>query len=133
MTGKFTPEDDRQRPLPVGLLCRGAKKRLHQRRGTPVQRVAFMLENTDNALRHEAKTQSASAGQEAFEAFLSIVSDFHALGLSASGDLMLTAQTLWAGLHGLVALLIARPAFSWVERDLLIAAHVRMLRRGALR
>ena len=96
-------------------------------------RVAFMLENTDNALRHEAKTQSASAGQEAFEAFLSIVSDFHALGLSASGDLMLTAQTLWAGLHGLVALLIARPAFSWVERDLLIAAHVRMLRRGALR
>jgi hypothetical protein len=45
-------------------------------------------------------------------------------------DVLLTTQTLWAGLHGLVSLLIARAEFPWVERETLIAAHIAMLRRG---
>lgn len=46
---------------------------------------------------------------------------------------MAAAQVLWAGLHGLVALLIARPEFPWVDREKLIATHVAMLARGALK
>ncbi|VTO22224.1 Uncharacterised protein [Klebsiella variicola] len=38
-------------PLPVGLLCRGANQRLDQRRGTPIQRVAFMLEKRGDKKR----------------------------------------------------------------------------------
>ena len=35
-------------------------------------------------------------------------------------DVEATAQILWASIHGLTSLLIARPKFPWVERDRLI-------------
>jgi hypothetical protein len=41
-------------------------------------------------------------------------------------------QSIWAGLHGLVSLLIARPDFPWVERETLIARHLEMLADGLL-
>jgi AcrR family transcriptional regulator len=40
----------------------------------------------------------------------------------------LVSQTVWTTLHGLVSLLIARPEFPWVERELLIGTVV----QGAL-
>lgn len=41
------------------------------------------------------------------------------------------AQSAWASLHGLVALLLARPEFPWVERDMLIRAHLDRVVQGA--
>jgi hypothetical protein len=43
------------------------------------------------------------------------------------------AQSIWAGMHGLVSLLIARPGFPWAEREALVAGHVRMLAAMAMR
>ena len=40
-------------------------------------------------------------------------------------DLEVAAQSLWANQHGLVALLLARPGFPWVERERLVDHHVR--------
>ncbi len=42
------------------------------------------------------------------------------------------AQVLWASLHGLVALLIARTHFPWEDRDRLAAAQVEVLLTGVL-
>ncbi len=39
--------------------------------------------------------------------------------------LMILCQSLWATLHGLVSLLIARPDFPWADRGRLIADHSR--------
>ncbi|MCX7283437.1 MAG: TetR/AcrR family transcriptional regulator, partial [Novosphingobium sp.] len=39
----------------------------------------------------------------------------------------LAAQTVWAGMHGLVSILLTRPEFPFVERSRLISAHLDLL------
>jgi hypothetical protein len=57
----------------------------------------------------------------------------HAQGLTRSIDPEQLAQSLWAGMHGLVSLLIARPEFPWVERETLIRGHLDLLVYAAMR
>lgn len=97
-------------------------------------RVAFMVEKSHDGSFH-ARTggRPMAAGIEAFQAFVALISNLHAAGLTADDDPLRLTQTLWAGLHGLTSLLIARPEFPWVEREALIAGHIAMLRRGALK
>ena len=97
-------------------------------------RVAFMIEKSHNGEFLE-KTQNRPliAGLEAFQVFRDMVGEYQALELTVLDDPQLATQTLWAGLHGLVSLLIARSEFPWVDRESLISAHIAMLRRGALK
>lgn len=95
-------------------------------------RVAFMLEKAADFIE-KADGRPLEAGLEVFQIFHEIMMGFHAQGLMAGEDPLTVTQSLWAGLHGLVALLIARADFPWVERETLIATHVAMLRRGALK
>lgn len=97
-------------------------------------RVAFMIEKShDGTFLARTGGRAMQAGVEAFGAFLGMVADLQAHGLTLDEDPERLTQTLWAALHGLVSLLVARPEFPWVERESLIAAHIAMLRRGALR
>ncbi|MBO9543239.1 TetR/AcrR family transcriptional regulator [Caulobacter sp.] len=97
-------------------------------------RVAFMLEKSvDGSFLEKTGGRPMIAGKEVFHVFVEMVSELHTKGLMAGGDVMAATQSLWAGLHGLVSLLIARPEFPWVDRAPLIATHVAMLRRGALK
>ena len=41
------------------------------------------------------------------------------------------AQSTWAAMHGLVALLLVRHEFPWVERQALVSIHLARLCRGA--
>ncbi|WP_184722114.1 TetR/AcrR family transcriptional regulator [Caulobacter sp.] len=95
-------------------------------------RVAFMLEKGAGFIE-QTDGRPMEAGLEVFHVFYEIISGFHAQGLMAGDDPLAVTQSLWAGLHGLVALMIARADFPWVEREKLIATHVAMLRRGALK
>jgi AcrR family transcriptional regulator len=97
-------------------------------------RVAFMLEKSvDGSFLEKTGGRPMIAGKEVFQVFVEMVGELHAGGLMAGDDVMAATQSLWAGLHGLVSLLIARPEFPWVDREPLIATHVAMLRRGALK
>ncbi|WP_425995714.1 TetR/AcrR family transcriptional regulator [Caulobacter sp. DWR1-3-2b1] len=97
-------------------------------------RVAFMIEKGQNGeFLDKTNNRPMIAGKEAFAMFCQIVAGYRAAGMTVLDDITITTQTLWAGLHGLVSLLIARPEFPWVERETLIAAHIAMLRRGALK
>lgn len=97
-------------------------------------RVAFMLEKSvDGSFLEKTGGKPMAAGKEVFHVFVEMVGELHAGGLMAGDDVMAATQSLWAGLHGLVSLLIARPEFPWVDRGPLIATHVAMLRRGALK
>jgi AcrR family transcriptional regulator len=97
-------------------------------------RVAFMIEKShDGSFLARAGGRGMLAGVDTFQAFVAMIADLHAHGLTVGDDPLRLTQTLWAGLHGLVSLLIARPEFPWVEREALIAGHIAMLRRGALR
>jgi AcrR family transcriptional regulator len=95
-------------------------------------RVAFMIEH-DKGDDHPVTERFLAAGLEAFNAFLTAVRSLHAKGLTTDDDPERLTQNLWATSHGLVSLLIARPTFPWVEREGLIAAHVALLRRAALK
>jgi hypothetical protein len=39
---------------------------------------------------------------------------------------------IWAHVHGLTSLLIARPEFPWVDREALIEAHIRWVPDAAV-
>lgn len=97
-------------------------------------RVAFMIEKSQQGeFLERTGNRPMIAGLEAFQMFCDIVGEYQAADLTVLDDVPVTTQTLWAGLHGLVSLLIARAGFPWVERETLIAAHIAMLRRGALK
>jgi AcrR family transcriptional regulator len=97
-------------------------------------RVAFMLEKSvDGTFLEKTGGRPMLAGKEVFAVFVEMIGELQAQGVMAGDDVVAATQSLWAGLHGLVSLLIARPEFPWIEREALIATHVAMLRRGALK
>jgi AcrR family transcriptional regulator len=97
-------------------------------------RVAFMVEKgLDGSYKERVGDRPMMAGIGAFQRFAEIVGEMRDAGLTHDDDVQRMTQTLWAGLHGLVSLLIARADFPWVEREVLIACHIALLRRGTLK
>ncbi|MFN9847320.1 MAG: TetR/AcrR family transcriptional regulator [Alphaproteobacteria bacterium] len=99
-------------------------------------RVAFMIEGPHGrvAVAGPADESDVSIpGHTAFDILRRMIADLHALGLGGGDDPERMAQSIWAGMHGLVSLLIARPGFPWAEREALVAGHVRMLAAMAMR
>lgn len=82
-------------------------------------RVAFMIESPNQS--EAQKLRIMAAGQRAFGVLLDACRT--ATGVDDPQTHAL-AQSMWASVHGLVALLLARGHFPWVERDTLIEAHL---------
>ena len=88
-------------------------------------RVAFMLE-AGSAEDKGGDDAVLAAGIETFTVHRGCVADY--LGPAADEDeVTLVAQSMWASLHGLVSLFIARPGFPWVDREQLINHHLQTL------
>ncbi len=91
-------------------------------------RVAFMLDEVrpceGMAIGADLDTldPAMAAGMRCFEIMQQVV--FELMG-GASPQAELTAQMIWAHVHGLTSLLIARPEFPWADRDALIEAYIR--------
>ncbi|WP_397400374.1 TetR/AcrR family transcriptional regulator [Phenylobacterium sp.] len=99
-------------------------------------RVAFMIEGPHGRVAVEGPADESDVsvpGHTAFDILRRMIADLHRRGLGAGDDPERMAQSIWAGMHGLVSLLIARPGFPWVEREALVAGHVRMLAAMAMR
>lgn len=89
-------------------------------------RIAFMLERAN--LLPEDKVAIQMAGKRAF----AMLHDLFKQVRQADDDYTAAlAQSTWASMHGLVALMLARPAFPWVERTLLIDLHLDKVCRDA--
>jgi len=67
---------------------------------------------------------NGSMGQRAFELLGSSVAECMAAGVLRTGDVALTAQTFWAGIHGVTSLLNTHGGFPFVERERLAASMV---------
>ncbi|WP_353216365.1 TetR/AcrR family transcriptional regulator [Sandarakinorhabdus sp.] len=78
-------------------------------------RVAFLMDMPE----HSAADREAVvvAGVGAFAVLRALIAETHP-------DPDMVAQSAWAGLHGLVALLLARREFPWAARAQLISHHV---------
>lgn len=84
----------------------------------------------------EATAGAQSAAQELgatlFRSFERVVEDVEASG-RLRGGAKATAQALWAGGHGVVSLMITKPYFDWVEREVLTATLLDGLFAGLLK
>lgn len=99
-------------------------------------RVAFMIEGPLGRVAVAGPVDESDVsvpGHTAFDILRRMIADLHRRGLGAGDDPERMAQSVWAGMHGLVSLLIARPGFPWAEREALVAGHVRMLADMAMR
>lgn len=82
-------------------------------------RVAFMLERPDGDIAgHDAVHK---AGMTSFEILHDLFREVRGID---NDETAARAQSTWASMHGLVALLLARREFPWVERAMLIRLHL---------
>lgn len=102
------PEKD-----PVAFLKKGARLYVEFGLENPeVYKFAFLILRPD--------TPKARIPHQAYQALKESVTAcvdqrrFHPV------DIETTSQALWAGIHGVTALLIMRPSFPWVSKDKLI-------------
>lgn len=86
-------------------------------------RIAFMLEDPD-CTELDLDDPAMSTGLNAFGGLRALIAELRGID-DAETDAL--AQSIWASVHGLVALLLARPLFPWVERAALVGLHLEML------
>ena len=71
-------------------------------------------------------------GIDLFRAFEVVVEEAEAKGLLRAGAHE-TARTLWAGVHGVVSLMITKPYFDWPSREVLGRTMLDALFTGLLK
>jgi AcrR family transcriptional regulator len=92
--------------------------------------VTFILRAPiyEKPAHHE--TRKAKTGKACIDHMRCIVRRCMEEGKIKNADLEETSQSLWAGIHGLTALLITNPGFPFVEREKLIQRTLEVLVRG---
>lgn len=103
--------------------------------------LAFGFENP-NAYRlvycttptkpHDPESVTQQLGRELYQRFLGAIGEVEAAGRLAV-EAGVAAQVLWAGVHGLVSLIITKPHFEWEDQQVLAAATLDALLKGLLR
>jgi AcrR family transcriptional regulator len=68
--------------------------------------------------------------QSTFGVLAAFIADLKASGRTVDVDAQTLAQSIWASMHGLVSLMIAKPQFPWAEREHLIRSHTLLLARA---
>lgn len=95
--------------------------------------IAFMLDLDVGAHESPSDTDGAGqiAGMTAFAMFRDKIAALQAVGFIQGGPIDVMAQCIWAAMHGLCALFLARPYFPWEDRSALISAHIALIVQGA--
>jgi AcrR family transcriptional regulator len=93
--------------------------------------LVFVSRRTEELPR--ARDGHEKLGMQAFQRFFECVQAAVQAGLTEDDDTQRLTQQLWAAIHGLVALLLLRPDFRWIDLDSLIGGHVTMLMSGVTR
>lgn len=93
-------------------------------------RLAYMTRPIE--LREGAQSAARELGHELFRSFERAVEDVAAAGL-LRGDPGIAAQVFWAGVHGVVSLMITKPYFDWADRETLVTSLLDGLIAGLLR
>lgn len=136
-------------------ICNGVLRQLLERNRElvakpvdPVTRVRMMLEaymrwalehpnayqlvySTPRPLSAEAWPEdTVDLSTQCYEIFCGVVREIAAAGRLRSGSADSAAQALWMSCHGVVALLIARPAFAWAPTQELLDVTLDGLMHG---
>jgi AcrR family transcriptional regulator len=92
--------------------------------------VTFLLKSPPPEDDAAGESRMAKAGQQCFDGLRGAVRRCMEEGKIRNADLEETSQAMWAGAHGLTALLITQTCFPFVERDRLIHRMVEILVKG---
>ena len=95
--------------------------------------VTFILKAAPYEKPGGREKRKAKTGQQCFNDMRNIVRRCMEEGKIKQADLEETSQALWAGIHGLTALLITQPGFPFVEREKLIRRQIEILVGGLSR
>lgn len=95
-------------------------------------RVAFMLERPGGGGRDGGGPDDAAKLAAGLAAFGVMRDFFRAVRDDAGPATDVAAQSCWAAMHGLVALLLTRPGFPWADRAALVDRHLYTVARAAL-
>jgi hypothetical protein len=94
-------------------------------------RIAFMSESVQIKAWWKPQDMTLSPEtQSTYGVLHRELAELHGRGLTVDIDTSALTQSVWSSMHGLVSLLIAKPGFPWVERELLISSHLRLMARG---
>ncbi|NEX94485.1 TetR/AcrR family transcriptional regulator [Caulobacter sp. 17J65-9] len=120
-----------ERPMdPVAKLRAMSEAYMHFGLANPnAYRLVFLtrpLEATEGA-----QDVAQRLGRQAYDRFAKVVAEAAATG-RIKGDVDQVAQILWAGGHGLIALMITKPYFEWAAQDVLIKGMMDALFEGVL-
>jgi len=129
-------------------------KKIYEQDISPLEKIEAMgwayisdgLENRDfyeltfltNSIRAESANESQlceisdSPAFKAYNLLVQVVKESQEEGSFSGRDVLLISQTMWAGLHGLVSLIITHPEFPWVDKEHLIKNMLRTLLQGSL-
>jgi len=93
-------------------------------------RLVYMTRPSE--LREGPQSAAREMGTALFRTFEQVVEELEAGGRLRS-DARTTAQAFWAGGHGVISLMIAKPYFDWVDRDHLVTTLLEGLFAGLLK
>jgi AcrR family transcriptional regulator len=79
-----------------------------------------------------AQSVAQRLGRQTFASFQGTVAELAAAG-RLKGEAPVAAQTLWAGVHGVVSLIITKPYFDWAPLEVLTGAMLDALFDGLLK
>jgi len=91
-------------------------------------KVTFMMPQA--VVDPETRPRSREMGQKAFGNLRGMLAECSEKELIEMDDLETTAQAVWATVHGLTSLMIAKPNYPWADRDRLIDTLLGNLMRG---
>jgi AcrR family transcriptional regulator len=83
--------------------------------------------------RHGAQSAAQQMGAELFRTFEELLAQLIAADRLRVANARLAGQVFWAGAHGIVSLVITKPYFGWVERDLLTKTMIDTLLTGLIK
>jgi AcrR family transcriptional regulator len=92
--------------------------------------VTFILRAAPYRESGRRETRKAKTGHQCFDDMRNLVRRCMEDGKMKNADVEETSQALWAGIHGVTALLITQPGFPFVERERLIRRTIEVLVRG---
>jgi AcrR family transcriptional regulator len=83
--------------------------------------------------RHGAQSAAQQMGAELFRSFEILLDQLIAADRLRVTNAKLAGQVFWAGAHGIVSLVITKPYFGWIERDLLTETMIDTLLTGLIK
>jgi len=115
---------------PIERMRRGLLTYIHFGLANPHHYEVVFISSKVNFMAPNSYSFEGSMGQQAFELLASSVRECALSGDIRVEDIAVTAQTFWAGIHGVTSLLIVHGGFPFVDRDILASSMVDTLIAG---